>query len=1125
MAVAYRGRVARTAVTLHGSGTLPTVSTPARPTYIEKPNEIIKCFRPRLQLEARGKSNKTLKTHLVVNAHVKSNERHETTSTSTGGRVVEFLQESSLSEVTEELGGYSITGIAHGECGARTCTISAAATFYRLSYPLIGYRSVLENTKDKRVAIDNPLYLFPPHQGSQKSFTLFIPIFTLDDGMLPGLSLFYSAPDHFFQEFLKHIYAYFVPDNPVSKDLHTTQEKNFNMRPGPVQNLIPVYNNQGKLVRFIETSQDDELVGHKPPKIPVSMSTENVTSSDAKYIPSALYTHAPDGTLAKVSAPSTLSAGVINWDGWPTGIFEHDFTYKECEETSGLRVHWATRVNGGDRKGNEYADSWENGKKSSRTCLGVIECDNPMCSIVVRPHTKAASLDKQLRTPCKCSAVLSHRECDVMSYLWKWKGGVHYSNNGFHTHRRPTHILHLLPNELRRFEELVKAYPKSGPLQLIVGVPGLEGPGESVADISDVLLNAGRVSKEKQKFARDHPNFVIHSQFDEATVISVQTNFMRSQLVKESRLEGPVNGMVNDAAHGWWKERNSLLMVSSTYCPDLLCWVPGVMSFTNGATEEHFEHHFLAVMQSIAREAESRGMDIIDDLFAGTIYTYDDTKYRGSPVQEADAHFETHMAGRGIRLNGFVVWQVFYFLRGGLDAQKSFFMHRTQALKDKFDLKFSTTNLDQLPSVNLDSDSLVELPAQARNWLFNPFKLNTKEYVSELNPDDNISEDLGLESEDTMDPQDDLLPADLDCTKVGKSYYHFTEARPHLADQGLSAGRGALSRVGEYWYPIRLIERTGPTTAKAYQWRVEWWREIIFPADISLVPGNISLVNETEIIDSLWLKQKERRGIRLGRWKHAYEVETSEDILADPSRVPYSADVDTALSPFKDTLKLLLEQRVDELGDKVIPAKNWLERNVKSPLFSTLMPYVGSLSIIERAQISNWFDIHIGKRSKKARLAWLGYLPLAHAHTLYISQRLQRSPETALSHTSLLHHAWDILYTGISERIIDVDVAKECLYILEEEMFEVSTRAGKAGFFQWGLDAGHHQDGWDVYANLPPQFNRANYKGNDEDLEPGPDFIEYVPPIKAVNRELIQKPRPRPRPIKKAAVNKEPDTD
>ena len=156
-----------------------------------------------------------------------------------------------------------------------------------------------------------------------------------------------------------------------------------------------------------------------------------------------------------------------------------------------------------------------------------------------------------------------------------------------------------------------------------------------MADISDVLLNADRVSKERQKvkkgqvqsadgliaafskFALEHPNFVVHSNLGEQTVICLQTPFMRSQLVKNSCLEGTVNGTVNDAAHGWWKERNSLLMVSSTYCPDLLCWVPGVLSYTNGASSTHFEHHFLAVFQSIAHEAESRNITVVDEIFSG----------------------------------------------------------------------------------------------------------------------------------------------------------------------------------------------------------------------------------------------------------------------------------------------------------------------------------------------------------------------------------------------------------------------------------------------------------------------------------------------------------------------------
>ena len=82
-------------------------------------------------------------------------------------------------------------------------------------------------------------------------------------------------------------------------------------------------------------------------------------------------------------------------------------------------------------------------------------------------------------------------------------------------------------------------------------------------------------------------------------------------------MDGSVNGTVNDAAHGWWKEHTSLLIVSSTYCPDLFCWVPGVLSYTNGASAAHFEHRFLAIFQSIAHEAESHNIDVVDEIFAG----------------------------------------------------------------------------------------------------------------------------------------------------------------------------------------------------------------------------------------------------------------------------------------------------------------------------------------------------------------------------------------------------------------------------------------------------------------------------------------------------------------------------
>ena len=184
-----------------------------------------------------------------------------------------------------------------------------------------------------------------------------------------------------------------------------------------------------------------------------------------------------------------------DWDGWPDGIFERDFTFEEVDAYNNLQVHWATKSHG-IRGGNSFAEEWIDGKRLRWDCLGIIECDNPDCPIAIRPQTTPKGIDRQLREACKCGAILSHTKCLVRSILWTYSKGVHFTNAGDHNHARPAHILHISKTEQVRFETLVNMNPTTGPLGLIVGIPGINGPGESVADISDVFLNAGQVGKE-----------------------------------------------------------------------------------------------------------------------------------------------------------------------------------------------------------------------------------------------------------------------------------------------------------------------------------------------------------------------------------------------------------------------------------------------------------------------------------------------------------------------------------------------------------------------------------------------------------------------------------------------------
>ena len=83
----------------------------------------------------------------------------------------------------------------------------------------------------------------------------------------------------------------------------------------------------------------------------------------------------------------------------------------------------------------------------------------------------------------------------------------------------------------------------------------------------------------------------------------------------------------------------------------------------------------------------------------------------------------------------------------------------------------------------------------------------------------------------------------------------------------------------------------------------------------------------------------------------------------------------------------------------------------------------------------------------------------------------------------MLDHAWSYQCTVIPKDWDAVDVDQECLLLLEERLFETSARAGAAGHYQWGLDAGSHQNDWDPYANRPSHWNHGDRDGSESEMQ------------------------------------------
>jgi len=80
----------------------------------------------------------------------------------------------------------------------------------------------------------------------------------------------------------------------------------------------------------------------------------------------------------------------------------------------------------------------------------------------------------------------------------------------------------------------------------------------------------------------------------------------------------------------------------------------------------------------------------------------------------------------------------------------------------------------------------------------------------------------------------------------------------------------------------------------------------------------------------------------------------------------------------------------------------------------------------------------------------------------------------------LLIKAWEYQQTAFRPDFRDVDVDRESIRMLEEQMFEVSKEAGCAGYYQWGLDEGDHQDKWFPYQNVPSEWNHEDGEFDDK---------------------------------------------
>ena len=116
------------------------------------------------------------------------------------------------------------------------------------------------------------------------------------------------------------------------------------------------------------------------------------------------------------------------------------------------------------------------------------------------------------------------------------------------------------------------------------------------------------------------------------------------------------------------------------------------------------------------------------------VYHYDGMHDGGRAIKIEEGKFATHLVGNNQKFpDGYHISTVIYHLRGGLQAQDTFFVTRAKALAKRFKLNISGQDLSAIPQV-FYGGKLLELDSQERFWMNFPLQNKYTEYVTKIVP-------------------------------------------------------------------------------------------------------------------------------------------------------------------------------------------------------------------------------------------------------------------------------------------------------------------------------------------------------------------------------------------------------